>query len=701
LTIILISIIIFAFDNHLFSRNEYNLTATDYYEQGLTLAKQGEIQPAIKALEAAVEKDHKFAEAYHQLALLYMNLGTVESRVKATRALERALRLDSKNVQYQLSMAKLFLKKGIKGAAKRRFKKVLKLDPGNAEAYYHLGLLKEEDMLWYKDLISPQESTVFYFYEYANEDMKEAEKFFKKTIELDPNFATAYYHLALIQYELYDYKSMAEFLQKAINVQPDNKDFYLFLGLAFHKMGRYDSAYEYYNQAKIYMSNEERSLLESIEPLLDPTVKDQYAYLDNQEKSQFETIFWKQRDPLFITEFNERLLEHYSRFAYANMRFWKPGKDVEGWKTDQGQTYIRFGPPKFKYRTRPTVELTFKGNPLMPSQEFWSYQDFNLMFEDTYLSRNYSFKRSFYPDDDSKYVYDRLIKEIPDYYEPDFNGTKFEIPRVISQFMGESGKTKIQLYYGVPSDQVSLVSWGDSTKVLLKRGLFIFDNTWKDVSRKIDKRKLSLAGIIDKDEPLYMIDLQRLQLAPGAYHLALELADENSGNVGTYRAEITVRGFDRRQLEMSDLLLASDIQTNSSIPVYNIDHVNVIPSLFRTFTPSQPVFIYFEIYNLKLNEDNLSHYRVETTIRPMTDKKSPITRFASSLGKVFGFSNSKNSEVSTSYEYFGNSTMERIHHSVQISDAKSGKYMLIIRTEDFNSGKAVEKEVIFEIVDTN
>lgn len=696
--IILISVTLFIFDKSSFSQNNNNdLVAIESYKEGLLLAKQGEIQPAIEALKAVVKKDHKFAEAYNQLALLYMNLGTIESRMKATWALENALHLDSKNIQYQLNMAKLLLKKNMKRAAKSRFKKVLKLDPDNAEAYYHLGLLKEEDMLWYKDLISPHEYTVFYFSEYANEDMKEAETYFKKAVELDPKFANAYYHLALIQYELHEYKSMAELLQEAINLQPTNKDYFLFLGLAFHRMGKYDSAYEYYSQAKIYMSNEERNLLESVDLFLNPTMREQYDLLNNKEKSHFETIFWKQRDPLFITRYNERLLEHYSRFAYATMRFGKPEKGIEGWKTDQGQTYIRFGPPKFKYRTRPTLEITFKGNPLRPSQEYWNYQDFNLIFEDTYLSGNYNFKRSFNPEDDSKYRYEMLIKESPDYYELNFDGSKFEIPRLVTQFMGEPGKTKIQLYYGVPSDQVSLISWGDSTKILLKKGLFIFDNTWKNILRRVDKRKLLVAGNIDRNESLYMIDRQELQLKPGTYHLGLELIDENSGNIGTGRDELTVRTFDENHLDMSDLILATNIQTNTSIPIYNIDSLNIIPNLFHTFTPHQPIFVYFEIYNLKLNEDNLSHYKIETILYPIKDKKGAVTKFASSVGKIFGF-NSKNPEVSTSYEYFGKSKMELIHSSVQIADAKPGKYLLILRTKDINSGNFVENDVTFKIV---
>ena len=50
--------------------------------------------------------------------------------------------------------------------------------------------------------------------------------------------------------------------------------------------------------------------------------------------------FWRRQDPLFLTEFNERRMEHYGRVAYANLRFSRPSKGIEGWRTDMGRAYI-------------------------------------------------------------------------------------------------------------------------------------------------------------------------------------------------------------------------------------------------------------------------------------------------------------------------------------------------------------------------
>ena len=53
--------------------------------------------------------------------------------------------------------------------------------------------------------------------------------------------------------------------------------------------------------------------------------------------------FWKSKDPTPGTLENEYMVEFYSRINYVNKAFEAPGK--EGWKTDRGKIYIRFGTP--------------------------------------------------------------------------------------------------------------------------------------------------------------------------------------------------------------------------------------------------------------------------------------------------------------------------------------------------------------------
>jgi GWxTD domain-containing protein len=63
---------------------------------------------------------------------------------------------------------------------------------------------------------------------------------------------------------------------------------------------------------------------------------------DQQLKEYFLT-FWQKQDPAPETEENERLEEYFRRVAYANQNF-KVLKR-EGWRTDRGMVYIKYGTP--------------------------------------------------------------------------------------------------------------------------------------------------------------------------------------------------------------------------------------------------------------------------------------------------------------------------------------------------------------------
>ena len=61
------------------------------------------------------------------------------------------------------------------------------------------------------------------------------------------------------------------------------------------------------------------------------------------ERRRLFDDFWKKRDPTPRTERNERLEEYYYRVAYADQSY-SVGR-LNGWETDRGQVFVRFGAP--------------------------------------------------------------------------------------------------------------------------------------------------------------------------------------------------------------------------------------------------------------------------------------------------------------------------------------------------------------------
>lgn len=79
--------------------------------------------------------------------------------------------------------------------------------------------------------------------------------------------------------------------------------------------------------------------------------------------------FWAKRDPDPQTSRNELMEEYYSRVAFANQNY---GHYLEGWRTDMGMIFIRFGSPDnierhpFEYNVKP--------------YEIWYYYQLNRQF---------------------------------------------------------------------------------------------------------------------------------------------------------------------------------------------------------------------------------------------------------------------------------------------------------------------------------
>ncbi len=82
--------------------------------------------------------------------------------------------------------------------------------------------------------------------------------------------------------------------------------------------------------------------------------------------------FWAERDPTPDREYNELMVEYFSRIDHAFDNFTTPQNP--GYESDQGKVYIRHGEPDRRERTFP---------PNQPAREIWHYGDRRFVFEAT------------------------------------------------------------------------------------------------------------------------------------------------------------------------------------------------------------------------------------------------------------------------------------------------------------------------------
>ncbi|MEO1022525.1 MAG: GWxTD domain-containing protein [Bacteroidota bacterium] len=102
--------------------------------------------------------------------------------------------------------------------------------------------------------------------------------------------------------------------------------------------------------------------------------KDQIKALrqgNTSEQEQKFRQFWKAKDPTPTTVYNELMAEYYRRIDYAFKEF-GTRQNLYGFDSDQGEIYIKYGPPDSRERLFPTSGTV---------REIWAYGNREFVFE--------------------------------------------------------------------------------------------------------------------------------------------------------------------------------------------------------------------------------------------------------------------------------------------------------------------------------
>jgi len=528
---------------------------------------------------------------------------------------------------------------------------------------------------------------------------------FSEVLEIDPDNKVALHNLSILALDAKMIDKFIDYQKMILENKPDDKDAHLFLGYGYHKQSKDELALMEYKKAESLMQSDERAVFESIEYIVPSDEIKGFKNLASAEKSEFERIFWKQKDPLFLSEYNERLLEHYSRVAYANLKFGIEAKNIPGWKTDRGKIYIRYGPPNRAVRMRAEYEeKRFQDTetmeiPDLGPTEVWYYDGFSLAFADQNATGDFRLgANTRFPGVNFPEIAKETYKEKPEIYEPQFPGKIFNFDYYTASFRGDNGKSLVEVYYALPVNDLNLQKEKDYKTTTFREGIFFFDDKWNEVNKSIIRRKTLLSQEIDPKWNFYLIGQNQLEIEPGEYNFAIEFQEESVKNTGGYRQKLKVDSYPFGELKMSDIVLASSIDTLIEDSRYPQHGLRIIPNPIKIFHKEQLMHIYFEIYNLMINPEQKTDFKVEYKISTELETKPLISRIFSNIGKLVGMTEGKQ-DITASYEYEGSNPTEEINLSIDMSATKVGVYTLTITITDLNSNKKVSKDTKLGIGD--
>lgn len=292
----------------------------------------------------------------------------------------------------------------------------------------------------------------------------------------------------------------------------------------------------------------------------------------------------------------------------------------------------------------------------------------------------------------------QTVSELPEYFDvpPGVKVLEFYYDAV--SFRGENERSLLEVYFGIPPEQIRLENVDDRVvRMTVERTLVLADAEGDSIYRKKDELVFEGEVAKNQDRGLF-VELASLDVPPGHYTLGVKLADRVSGRWGMYRQEVEIPTFED-SLAVSEIEMAyniSDTSQTSQTSKFTKGELVVIPSPTRSFNIGQDANLYYEVYNLKLDEFGQAKYRVTYTIRPNVAGSSTVASVViGGLRRLFA--GAQKPEYTISYERNVNATEEPVFFALETGSLKPGLKMVEVAIDDLNSGQRVRRQAMFNV----
>lgn len=448
---------------------------------------------------------------------------------------------------------------------------------------------------------------------------------------------------------------------------------------------------------------------------------------------RFYRRFWNRKNPLPGMNYNARLAEHYRRLIKAEKNFVFHGQKLtinnpekleyvklpELLKrnkkfNDKGLVYIRYGEPD---------EKAVYSAADVPMNESWLYYQNNrhpkLIFHfeiathaspgdwrlisvptqremlETRLGWDKDLDRMYMATDEQDYMMafnekqNMAGRETGKAMTRDAHSWKKEIQSIpihlsTAQFRSRGKKNLFDVYLAIPKQAVS------SRKEAYSIGWALFNKDWDKIGASSFIEKLSSADEKKFNHGQFIIPFHSETELEKVY-VSVFVKELNSTRLGGYKFMLARHSFSQDKLCMSDLVSAFKVlpMAKKSDPFYK-HGLSVVPNPRQIFSRSEPVYLYYEIYNLKV-ADGQSRYRIKQTVHN-----------SSSGGNIFStiaglFKDSSKDKISITKEHQGASAVSYEYSAFDFSAFSAGRYGIRILIRDLNSGQATSAKAEIEL----
>ena len=355
-----------------------------------------------------------------------------------------------------------------------------------------------------------------------------------------------------------------------------------YLGTGAWRTGLEIVADSLFSRSLLRMSERDAAVLLDVSESVLPSNREKYLSGSPGEVRAWSLFLLKISDPLFLTDHNERRLEHFSRVVLSELWFTDLIGGFSGSTTDPGRILVRYGRPPLITELGP-----LDPPPPVPDRTRHPYYGLAPTASDTVEAIIWG-----YGPDRPTFLFHRGMGHFPlqlssrsladaedlRSVEPSTYGA---LPHQVARFKGPDSKVEVDFYTEIPADTVS------EKRLPVQTGVFILPRTLgaevftlkADAFVGFERRNVTLVIPFTRDEYVYTI----------------EMLSEDESIKRAARQRLAIDGYRDDRVMLSDLVLARSVSSEGLPPTVRQD-VSYDPAVDLSFREDEPVSVFFEVY---------------------------------------------------------------------------------------------------------
>ena len=237
----------------------------------------------------------------------------------------------------------------------------------------------------------------------------------------------------------------------------------------------------------------------------------------------------------------------------------------------------------------------------------------------------------------------------------------------VSHYQGSDNHTQLEIYYSIPSDELTYLNTSDNYIATISVSLIVKDSNDDVLINTSKEKKLRVNSIEDtRNEKNGLIDQMIIDLLPGNYTLEINIKDNNADSESKISSSLSVPSFSN-SLDISTIQFASFITSGNNNHSFVKGNKSVIPNPSKLYTYNKSLlYIYYEVYNLSISDtSNKSIFEYRLFVTNQTNDTLIYT-------------------PAQSIAFSGSSCIQT--KTLDIRDLKPGDYWVSISITDITSG---------------